>query len=77
MASYTIEISLLTGTEPYNIYLCDTGFTTCLYINTINDSDITYSFPLPAIFSGQSKLIIKAVDSLNCSILYEINVPII
>jgi hypothetical protein len=32
-----ITITSLTGTEPYDIYLCNNSYGNCIYINTIMD----------------------------------------
>lgn len=68
----TIEIKTLTGTEPFNIYLCDQFKSNCIYINTINGSSIPYDFDVPPIFNGQDTLFIKATDKNNCLIYFEI-----
>jgi hypothetical protein len=39
-----ITIDTVTGVPPYNIYLCDVNFNNCIYIDTIDNSDVPYNF---------------------------------
>ena len=64
--SIQISINNITGYEPYNIYVCNNPATTCIYINTINDSDIPYSFDIPVIMESNSDFILKVVDNTEC-----------
>lgn len=67
-----IEISVLAGIEPFHIYLCDQLKSTCIYIDTIFNSDIPYTFAIPPIFDGQDTFFIKAVDNNQCLLYFEI-----
>ena len=58
-----ITIIGITGTSPYNIYLCDTP-TNCIYISTINTTP--YTFDVPNILSDLSSYNLKVVDNNNC-----------
>jgi hypothetical protein len=58
-----ITINGITGTSPYNIYVCDTP-TNCVYINTINSTP--YTFNVPTILSDLVSYNLKVVDSDNC-----------
>jgi hypothetical protein len=68
-----VEISSIVGVEPYDIYVCDTGFTTCIYISTILDSDLTYTFSVPTLLQYVPTLTLKIVDDDNCIILNNFN----
>lgn len=61
-----IIIDTLNGVPPFNIYTCDTGFTTCIYINTISLSDIPYEFEVPVIFEDMGSYGLKVVDNTDC-----------
>ena len=67
-----ITISTLTGAQPFDVYSCDTGYTTCIYISTITSSQVPYSFDLPFIQEGMAEIGLKVIDSNNCII--ELNV---
>lgn len=61
-----ITITSLGGSSPFDIYTCDTGYTTCIYIDTILSGDLPYSFDLPFIIEGVPSVGIKVVDSNKC-----------
>jgi len=61
-----ITISALSGLTPFDIYTCDTGFTTCIYIDTIGLSEIPYIFTLPFIMEDMESYSVKIVDSNDC-----------
>lgn len=63
-----ITISGITGSSPFDIYTCDTGRTTCIYINTVAPSDLPLSFDVPIIFEPLPSVNLKIVDSVNCEI---------
>ena len=63
-----ITINILTGTEPYFIYLCDSSYNSCIYIDTIYDADVPYSFIVPINYSSLSEVSVKAVDFNGCEI---------
>lgn len=63
-----ITITNLTGSEPYNIYLCDNSYNNCIYIDTINNSDIPYSFLVPSLFENFTQVGVKVIDDKNCNI---------
>jgi len=61
-----VTIDSITGTSPYDVYICTTGNTDCLYINTI--STLPYEFYIPTPFVGLDAYMVKIVDSLECTI---------
>jgi hypothetical protein len=64
-----ITIYEITGSSPYNVYTCDTGFTTCVYVDTVvSFTDIPYSFYIPVIMEQMPSWGIKVVDNNNCII---------
>jgi hypothetical protein len=63
-----ITISNINGQEPYDIYICDSGLTTCYYVNTINNSDFPFEFQVPTVFDGLYVYNVKAVDGNNCEV---------
>jgi hypothetical protein len=62
-----ITINSLTGTSPYDIYICDYLLTTCFYIDTI--SSTPYYFNVPPPLEGDSSFKLKVVDNNNCEII--------
>lgn len=65
----TVTINDITGTTDYHIWVCTSTASTasCLYVTTIADSDLPYSFSLPTQFEGGGYCI-KIVDSTGCEI---------
>lgn len=64
-----LDISSITGTSPYDIYVCDTGFTSCIYISTITTGDLTYTFSVPNFLLNNTNQVLKIVDDNGCIIL--------
>ena len=69
-----ITISSITGITPYDVYVCDTGYTTCIYVSTINSGNLPYSFMIPSIFSSLTDFVVKVIDDNDCTIIENINI---
>jgi hypothetical protein len=69
-----ITISSITGITPYDVYVCDTGYTTCIYVSTINSGNLPYSFMIPSIFSSLTNFVVKVIDDNNCVITENISI---
>jgi hypothetical protein len=69
-----ITISTLAGSQPFDVYSCDTGYTNCIYIATITSGQVPYDFNLPFIQEGMGSVGIKVVDNNGC--IVESNVVI-
>lgn len=61
-----VTINSLTGTSPYDVYVCDSLVSNCVYIATINSTP--YVFDVPAPLDAQSELCVKVVDTNGCII---------
>ena len=59
-----ITLTVLTGTPPYNIYVCDITNTYCYFATTFGGGTITFDSPAP--LGDTTPVLIKIVDSLNC-----------
>jgi hypothetical protein len=59
-----VTITNLTGSSPYNVWVCDTTLTTCIYVSTF--SSIPYTFEVPYVYSSLTDFIVKIVDNNNC-----------
>jgi len=62
--SAQITISNITGTLPFQIYLCDNPITLSIYIDTI--STFPYNFIVPPIWSSLTSFNLKVIDDNNC-----------
>ena len=61
-----VTISGITGTSPYDIYVCQTGGTSCFYMTTI--SSVPYVFDIPAPYNTSSAYMLKIIDNNQCII---------
>ena len=52
-----VTINDITGTTPYNIFLCDNPVTLCVYIGTT--STTPYSFDVPSVLVNQKITLLK------------------
>jgi hypothetical protein len=69
-----ITITSITGITPYDVYVCDTSYTTCIYVSTINSGDLPYSFMIPSIFSSFTDFVVKVIDDNDCVITENISI---
>jgi len=65
----TVQISAITGTTPFDIWVCeDCSPNSCQYIDTIETGDLPYSFILPVYYENLSTYTIRIIDNNNCVI---------
>jgi hypothetical protein len=69
-----VTISSISGSSPFDIYVCDTGMSNCIYVDTITSGDIPYVFETPSIFFNLNEFNVKIVDNLNCMIINNVTV---
>ena len=69
-----ININNITGATPFNIYLCYSSNTSCIYINTISSSSLPYNFQVPSVMEGELSYKLKVIDNSGC-VFYQ-DVPI-
>lgn len=67
-----ITITDLGGSSPFDVYTCDTGYTTCVYVSTINSSQLPYQFDLPFIQEGMNPIGLRVVDNTGCVVELDI-----
>ena len=61
----TVTINTITsGTSPFDIWVCDTCYGTCQYIDTITTTP--YSFTLPAVYETYLSYVVKLIDDNGC-----------
>jgi hypothetical protein len=61
-----VTINTATGNDPFDVYICDSPITTCVYISTITNSQIPYTFTVPSILSTLTTYELKLVDDNDC-----------
>ena len=57
-----ITINGITGTSPYDVYVCDPTNVVCVYIDRLDTMDITNTFDMPEILSSITTFNVKVVD---------------
>ena len=58
-----VTISNITGQSPYDIYICQTGGTSCFYMTTITSAP--YIFDIPAPYNTSDAYMLKIIDYLT------------
>jgi hypothetical protein len=61
-----VTINSLTGTSPYDVYICDGSVSNCVYIATI--SSPPYVFDVPPPLDTETSLCVKVIDTNGCII---------
>ena len=69
-----INVSSITGQEPFDLYICDSGSTVCFYVDTIDSVDLPYIFEVPFVLSTLTSFNLQIVDDNNCFINQIINI---
>lgn len=64
-------ITSITGTPPYNLYVCDATITYCFTAGTI--TTLPYSFNIPFPLDATTPIILKIIDGNNCEKIYVLN----
>ena len=62
----TLTITAVTGTSPYDVYLCEQDGSNCFYILTT--STIPNSFEIPLPYDQMSSYMLKLIDAQGCII---------
>ncbi len=65
-----VQVTLysLSGTSPFDVYICQFNLTGCFYIDTITNGDIPYMFNVPAPYDTAESYCVKVVDNQGCVI---------
>lgn len=61
-----ITVNDVTGTTPYDLYVCDSGYTSCVYITTF--ASPPYTFDVPSPLDSLTTICVKIVDNNGCEI---------
>jgi hypothetical protein len=71
-----IEITGVTGTPPYSIYVCDLTLTFCYLVTGSTTIPPTFVFNIPDPLIGVDSLIIKIIDSNGCEYFEPVSCPV-
>jgi hypothetical protein len=61
-----VTINSITGTSPYDVYICQPTGNGCFYITTINS--VPYQFDIPEPYDSSTSYMLKIIDNTNCVI---------
>jgi hypothetical protein len=64
--SCQIQINSISGTSPFDIYLCDINLNQCVFIQTETNPSYPIIITPPPTFYGVNQLIVKIVDGNGC-----------
>ena len=66
-----LPITSISGTSPFDIYVCDATITYCFFVATIISAPYTFEIPFP--LDATTPIILKIVDGNNCERIYSLN----
>jgi hypothetical protein len=64
----TITVSDITGSTPFDVYICLSGGSPCYYITSVDGSSLPYDFTVPSPIEMFSYYCMKVVDADGCII---------
>lgn len=68
-----ITILTITGSSPYDVWICNNSFSQCVYIDTISQSQIPYSFKVPDQYLSLTQVGVEVKDFNKCIIRNTVN----
>jgi hypothetical protein len=73
--SCNIQINSISGTSPFDIYMCDIGLVQCIFIETVTSPTYPITLTTPTTLIGATSFIIKIIDTNGCQIFYPYTQP--
>ena len=64
----TITVSDITGSTPFDVYICLSGGSPCYYITSVDSGSLPYDFTVPSPIENFSYYCMKVVDADGCII---------
>lgn len=61
-----ITIDNLNGVQNYDIYVCDSGYTSCIYFDTITNAQQPYTFLVPPPYDNLTPVCLRIIDNIGC-----------
>jgi hypothetical protein len=66
-----LQINSISGTSPFDIYVCDATITYCFFVATIVGAPYTFDIPFP--LDTTTPIILKIVDGAGCERIYTLD----
>lgn len=63
-----VQINSLSGTSPFDLYVCDQTISYCFFVASISGSPYTFNVPPP--LDSTTPIILKVIDANNCEVIY-------
>lgn len=63
-----VQINSLSGTAPFDLYVCDQTISYCFFVASISGSPYTFNVPPP--LDSTTPIILKIIDANNCEKIY-------
>jgi len=63
-----VNINDITGSTPYQVFICQTVNTGCFFVSEITDNDLPYVFDIPAPYNNSDSYLLKIIDNFGCII---------
>ena len=63
-----VQINSLSGTAPFDLYVCDQTISYCFFVASISGSQYTFNVPHP--LDSTTPIILKVIDANNCEVIY-------
>jgi hypothetical protein len=63
-----VQINSLSGTAPFDLYVCDQTISYCFFVASISGSPYTFNVPSP--LDSTTPIILKVIDANNCEVIY-------
>ena len=64
----TITVNNITGSTPFDVYLCLSGGSPCYYVKSIGSGELPYNLSVPKPIQDFSYYCLKVVDANGCII---------
>ena len=64
----TSTVNNITGSTPFDVYICLSGGSPCYYITSIGSGSLPYNFTVPSPIEMFSYYCMKVVDANGCII---------
>jgi len=73
--SCQIQINSISGTSPFDIYMCDIGLAQCVYLQTETSPTYPITITPPTTLVGATSFIIKIIDANGCQLFQPYTQP--
>jgi hypothetical protein len=73
--SCQIQINSISGTSPFDIYMCDIGLVQCIFIETVTSPTYPIILTPPSTLVGATTVVVKIIDVNGCQLFQPYTQP--